>query len=797
MRKRHPRHLHGHGPLRLDTATEDYDESPYQLLENRRTLGREVPSEESNVDSDEEVATQDDDPPSSTTATSSPEDEDSSQTSNGYAPPVGSRPPASSRMTQVAASPSSQLRYSSSQVLSYYAQTSYRPISSLFTFSSGTTLSGSPSGMRTSSESLEEFETEASRSSSTSKRLITVNSLPPTTMIRSSSSSVHSSTITSDSVQTVATSEVVATSTPPLSRVISSRSNVGGIIKPTSTSSAEGQQSSRGSSHVAPSVIVAVVIGTFIAVILSWLAIRYQVKKRQEEDDMDQDMYSTRSRMRSEFGFSPSEKGVGMNSGPSWVSGGYGENLVVPDPPSFDGRYSKRGSGWMVLSENYAPGNLKRNVNNNGIVRQPPGAYVSPRRSPHEYDGESRSSQSSEDAVITTASRISARSGNTAPASLTSASGRPPLAVINKSPSGLSTASSSTSPSYHQDVYRYDTDTQTNIRKVKILEGKQPPSNTMIGAASARGVLKTNTSELDARARGAMDGFKEGLSTRMARAREPLNIIPKGNKTLGGSGYAISTPRRAYHISTSFENDEDEDPFVHDLPSESSKYSIGKEAHDSSDQGFDIKYRKSRDLVRAAGLSTPTITQPSSPVSSYPDSPGRESRSFGKVMMTDYGADGAILPSFVETPHIGIEDSKNYNDSSRFARASSEWRCLTPSLPRHGASSQISSTSQQSGANRAPVPPMPACSATNSINVNNNTATPRLTVTSPSNGHIQRLSFSQSSSAEGAFMPLSQMALANLHPDYRSPTYSVYNMYDGDDEGSGMPRKSLVGLKPR
>ncbi|KAG8985959.1 hypothetical protein FRB90_004343, partial [Tulasnella sp. 427] len=68
--------------------------------------------------------------------------------------------------------------------------------------------------------------------------------------------------------------------------------------------------------------------------------------------------------------------------------------------------------------------------------------------------------------------------------------------------------------------------------------------------------------------------------------------------------------------------------------------------------------------------------------------------------------------------------------------------------------------------------------------------TPRLTVTSPS-GALSGLAPSVSSaSMEEAFMSLSQMALANSQPDYRSPTYSIYNMYDGDDE-AGLPRRSV------
>lgn len=40
-----------------------------------------------------------------------------------------------------------------------------------------------------------------------------------------------------------------------------------------------------------------------------------------------------------------------------------------------------------------------------------------------------------------------------------------------------------------------------------------------------------------------------------------------------------------------------------------------------------------------------------------------------------------------------------------------------------------------------------------------------------------------SASTKTVWQPLSQMAMAKAQPDYRSPTYSIYNMYDGDDEG--------------
>ncbi len=353
-----------------------------------------------------------------------------------------------------------------------------------------------------------------------------------------------------------------------------------------------------------------------------------------------------------------------------------------------------------------------------------------------------------EEGVIATAARISAASVYTTKSQKPSAhlgvgvfgpydayQGSHPMQF---SPSNFSNASF---PSYHQDIYRYDGSTGVKVNAPDAPRQSGAPTNTAIGAI-ASGVRPVApyypTSSV------SNEHVSSGATTAAVAQRGPLK-----------SGGATRTPSRSYH--TSFVADAG--PTVKDLI-----------------------------LARSQGRDALRQTKEGLEGTTAKDEPSRTSRlSMCTVMMTNYDEEGSILPPTQESPLFsgmlaGVEhwlgETRKTNKRTSTSNHVNDELDLGRSLTSKFAGQHLH--------HHVPVPPrnLPTPSA------------PRLTITSPSGAVFNGLGVSNSSSSlEDALPSLAQMALASSQSNYRSPTFSIYNMYDGDDEGSGVPRRSVISQK--
>ncbi|KAG8945659.1 hypothetical protein FRC04_000620 [Tulasnella sp. 424] len=488
---------------------------------------------------------------------------------------------------------------------------------------------------------------------------------------------------------------------------------------PSSTS-----QTSSGSSGTAIGVTAALLSIAFV-VVLVYLRRRSAAAKaradRERFAELQRDFLATKE--SSIFGgpdrgsMSFDEKK--MPTGPSWDDSFLN---YLPPPSSVPhagqqhnlgphGRISTRGSGWMVIGEK-SPALGTEAAAAEGRIPPPPNVHFADGRAPRrgfEAEVQSTSSLSTvEEAVISTASRVSAASVYT-----TQSTRKPPTAYKNISPYNqrhLDPAFAAAKVPVPQQHAKYSQDVSPQ---------SGAPPNTAIG----RGILKDR--------RGAN---KENIS---ALPMAPLRINKKSN-------IVAPTPTKPPHMSmlSAYTEDEEDssDPFEHDRPS-------GRDNNHQEPHHYHYQKRQSVYNNRSSAGFNP-------------------SQSMGELMLTPYG-DDVVASDVEESPNIAAGGrSGKARDGDRGNR-SEDWA-------NHSSTAKYAAHPQQQ--QRQPVQPR--------------STTPRLTVTSPSGALSGLTPSASSSSMEEAFMSLSQMALANSQPDYRSPTYSIYNMYDGDDE-AGLPRRSI------
>ncbi|KAF8682559.1 hypothetical protein RhiXN_02044 [Rhizoctonia solani] len=172
--------------------------------------------------------------------------------------------------------------------------------------------------------------------------------------------------------------------------------------------------------------------------------------------------------------------------------------------------------------------------------------------------------------------------------------------------------------------------------------------------------------------------------------------------------------------------------------------------------------RDTRALAAAAGVTSPDpseervfsgIASASTSLPNLPGTPGLAN--VGNVMLRPYGQSGSMIPAYLETPAIGLDGRSSYLSTNLGPEA--EWRNrVKSSAGPQGAINGAKAISESDIATLAP-------SATDDSD--------RRTILSQ---------YSQD------FAPLSQQAHIHQNPDYRSPTYSIYNYY-GSNRTSRMP----------
>lgn len=446
-----------------------------------------------------------------------------------------------------------------------------------------------------------------------------------------------------------------------------------------------------------------------------------------------------------------------MGTTPSWVDG-FMDQLHLPPVPAAP-QWTRRGNGWQVLDSGQNSVAGSPNVSGTGPIPtfnvigppQPPHVHfaddpnnhnrnqnLQPRGHGYTSESDYRDSDccsTESEAVIATAARVPTAQAWASPRSF--AARIPPAASYNSiggyetgSVSGLSTSAGQdereTVPPHLMVVNPSTSTSSTNT--YSSYEGDSGNSRFEHSTPHESGGDVSDewmTSD-------AMDMDSYASAAVLARAREPLRVQSKGKRH---QSLADTSPRL------------NSDPFAR------------------SD-----RLRRSNTASDRQSAKSPVSVRQSPSTNRYPTTSHRPSRlSMATLMLTSYGEEGSIVPPFLETPSIGhgeeetgAEDEDDYEDV--VLRDSAEYR-----------PSRFSTSAPRSGPPALPLPPPPAPRALF-------TTAPQLTITSPSAGHISGYDFSSSSSAEGAFESLSQMVLAKQQPTYRSPTYSIYHMYDGDDE---------------
>lgn len=210
---------------------------------------------------------------------------------------------------------------------------------------------------------------------------------------------------------------------------------------------------------------------------------------------------------------------------------------------------------------------------------------------------------------------------------------------------------------------------------------------------------------------------------------------------------------------------------------------IAQIAHNGGKSGFatvgsqaSLSNRDTRALAAAAGIGSPipgedhmfrgfgsdrklaavaTSSQP-------PATPGMGD--VGNLMLRPFGESGSMVPVFLETPAIGLDGRSSYLSTSLGSEAS--WR------DQSGSSSTLSTGPLYAIATKTAPATESDLSALTLSPFGFKDDTSRRTMVS---------TYSQD------FVPLSQQAHMRQNPDYRSPTYSIYNCY-GPDRASVAPR---------
>ncbi|KAF8609958.1 hypothetical protein BDV93DRAFT_601045 [Ceratobasidium sp. AG-I] len=191
-----------------------------------------------------------------------------------------------------------------------------------------------------------------------------------------------------------------------------------------------------------------------------------------------------------------------------------------------------------------------------------------------------------------------------------------------------------------------------------------------------------------------------------------------------------------------------------------------------------LSNRDTRALAAAAGVGSPipgedhtfhrfgsdrklaAATTSSQP----PSTPGMGD--VGNLMLRSFGESGSMVPAFLETPAIGPDGRSSYLSTNLGSEAS--WR------DQPGSSSTL---------NTGPLYAIAAknAQATTETNLSVLTLSPTFGFKDDASRRTITSTYSQD------FMPLSQQAHMRQNPNYRSPTYSIYNCY-GPDRVSVAPR---------
>lgn len=183
-----------------------------------------------------------------------------------------------------------------------------------------------------------------------------------------------------------------------------------------------------------------------------------------------------------------------------------------------------------------------------------------------------------------------------------------------------------------------------------------------------------------------------------------------------------------------------------------------------------------RALAAAAGVASPTpsedralsrndkkLTTGNSSLPNLPGTPGLSE--VGNVMLRPFGQSGSMIPANLETPAIGLDGRSSYLSTNLGTEAI--WRDRTSSNGGRGSGPLHAITAK------------PA-TMTSENDISTLAASLHLSAADDSDRRTIMSAYSQD------FVPLSQQAHMQQNPDYRSPTYSIYNYY-GPDRISRMP----------
>lgn len=168
------------------------------------------------------------------------------------------------------------------------------------------------------------------------------------------------------------------------------------------------------------------------------------------------------------------------------------------------------------------------------------------------------------------------------------------------------------------------------------------------------------------------------------------------------------------------------------------------------------------------------ITSPSLLAYTTPESPSMGHPNLGDIMLSGF-EDGNESGGMDESPVLGRNDSIKIGAASYARMKNRKSRDLSEDT-------SSSSHKRRSLKRDAPVPSItitgtPSADNLKSLNRRLSRAAAQIK-SSASASAFQSSSINRPLNDEPEWMPLSQMALERTQPDYRSPTYSIYGMYD-------------------
>ncbi|KAG9038930.1 hypothetical protein FRB95_013608 [Tulasnella sp. JGI-2019a] len=624
---------------------------------------------------------------------------------------------------------------------------------------------------------------EARSVTSHQKMVQTRSHIIPTTQTRPTTSWLPAPT--SNHSGTPPTTQASGTSHPlsQTSRTVSSplQSSSSGSFQPTPSSNVLDAQpnasSSDSTSKISSTTIAAIGVVFGCIVIMFCLLLR---KRLREDREATEKRRRNAMETKDNSSFGGSEGGdlekVAVDikaaaSSPSWVSG-FMEQLHLPPAPVVS-RWSRRGSGWEALA---SAGNSPV-VDNGGFVHaaghhhqhhpHPPphvhfvdesNAYnnryqnLQQPRSYYGYTSESSEYRDSDccstesEAIIATAARATIQSY--LPASSTS-----------RLPSNAT--STTINPQSPPEIFASAKYSQPEMLPPRPSIINPSNSQTSAFTSTSYGGQDSDTShymistphESGGDVSDAWVTSDEATSAAiLARAREPLRVANRANR----------------HQS------------LMDSPGRGDRIPMIGEDGDIMTRGTRLR----RSNTTADRYSTKADRggnswQPTNKAQHGPFSP---KLSMGTVMLTSYGNRGSIVPPSVETP--SVDHGEEWGDAEESGRDHRDDEDEYEDVVPHPSPRPPRFSAPGYGPPQLPLPPHPQVLF----------ATPKLTVTSPSNGRLSEYELSESSSAEGAFIGLSQIAMMKSQPHYRSPTYSIYHMYDGDDEGKGGQLRLSFGM---